>query len=147
MTAQQTAKDMAGDPSGTDGMRRLHRSGTNRVLAGVCGGIAEYYRADARAVRLLAILVALFTGIFPMLFVYLIAAVILPAEDAPVGAGAGVGAGQLGIVLGGLLIVIGAAGIATVWLHVSWDMVWPVALIAFGALTVALALRDQGETS
>jgi len=128
-------------------MRRLYRSGSNRVFAGVCGGIADYYRADARAVRLLAILVAVFTGIFPLLFAYLIAAVILPSEDTPASAGTRVEPGQLGIVLGGLLVVIGAAGIATVWLHVSWDMVWPVVLIALGVVTVVVALRGRQETT
>jgi phage shock protein C len=143
MTAQHTTHDVAGDRSGADGIQRLYRSESNRVLAGVCGGIAEYYRSDPRAVRLLAILVALFTGIFPLLFVYLIAAVVLPEQGSMAAPGTQAGAGQLGIVLGSLLVVVGAAGIATIWLHVSWDMVWPVALISLGAATLALALRGQ----
>ena len=99
----------------------------------MCGGIAESYHADPRAVRLLTILLTVFTGIFPMLFVYLFAAVLLPddgveAERAPPGAG------QLGLLFGALLILAGAAGIATVWLRVSWDAVWPVALIGLGGI-------------
>lgn len=139
MTARMT--DEAGrDQRRTEGARSLSRSRSNHVLAGVCGGVADYYQADARAVRLLAILVAVFTGIFPMVFVYLIAAIVLPAEGtAPTPRSAA--AGQAGWILGGILIVGGIAGIATIWLHVSWDMLWPIALITFGALIVALTTR------
>lgn len=56
-------------------MKKLYRSRTDRMLAGVCGGLAEYFGIDAVIVRLLA-LVLLFTG--PGLFVYLIMWLITP---------------------------------------------------------------------
>jgi phage shock protein PspC (stress-responsive transcriptional regulator) len=146
MTVQMT-DDVGRDQRRSDGVRALHRSSSNRILAGVCGGVAEHYRADARAVRLLALLLALFTGIFPMLFVYLIAAIMLPADETLAAAGAQVGPGQLGIVVGGLLVAVGAAGIATVWLHVSWDSVWPVVLILLGTVLLVVALRGHQETA
>jgi phage shock protein C len=146
MTTQPTT-GVDGDRTGIDDSRRLYRSRSNRVLTGVCGGIAEFYGADARAVRLLAIIVALFTGIFPMILVYLIAAVVLPEHGTPVAPGTPAGAGELGIILGGLLIIVGAVGMATVWLQVSWDVVWPVALVCLGALTLALALRGRHGTA
>lgn len=146
MTAQMT-NDVARDQPRHDRVRVLSRSSSNRVLAGVCGGVAEYYRADPRMVRLLAFLVALFTGIFPMLFLYLIAAILLPADDMPAAAGARVGPGQLGIIVGALLIVVGIGGIATVWLHVSWDAVWPIVLILLGAVMLLVALRGHQEAS
>ncbi len=145
MTAQSTTTTGSGDRSGAEHVRRLYRSRANRMLAGVCGGIAEYYRSDARAIRLLTVLLALFTGIFPMLFVYLFAAVLLPDDGAEVPADARAGAVQLGLLVGALLIVAGAAGIATVWLRVSWDAVWPVALIGLGVLTLFVALREQRD--
>jgi phage shock protein C len=55
--------------------KKLYRSRTDRMIAGVCGGLAEYFGIDAVIVRLLA-LVLLFTG--PGLFVYLIMWVITP---------------------------------------------------------------------
>ena len=138
----QTTDDVRHDRRATDGVRHLYRSRSDRVLAGVCGGLADYYRADARAVRLLAVLLAVFTGIFPMLFVYLIAAVVLTAEHATT-TRPSAEAGQLVLILGALLIAIGVAGVATVWLQVSWDMLWPIALISTGAVIVALALRRE----
>jgi len=146
MTVQMT-NDVARDQPHHDRVRVLSRSSSNRVLAGVCGGVAEYYQADPRVVRLLAFLVALFTGILPMLFLYLIAAILLPADDMPAAAGAPVGPGQLGIIVGALLIVVGIGGIATVWLHVSWDAVWPIVLILLGAVMLLVALRGHQETT
>ena len=121
---QQTTDDVRHDRRATDGVRHLYRSRSDRVLAGVCG------------------VLAVFTGIFPMLFVYLIAAVVLPAEDATT-TRPSAEAGQLVLILGALLIAIGVAGVATVWLQVSWDMLWPIALISMGAVIVALALRRE----
>lgn len=60
--------------------RRLYRSRTNRVFAGVCGGIAEYYGAEPRAVRLLTVVIAVFTALVPMFVLYLVAAVIRQAS-------------------------------------------------------------------
>lgn len=58
---------------------RLYRSESDRVLGGVCGGIAEVYDADPTLVRLLTVLIVLATGIGP--FLYLIAWLIMPTES------------------------------------------------------------------
>lgn len=42
--------------------KRLYRSRTNRTVAGVCGGLAEYFNIDVTFVRLLFIVLALFGG-------------------------------------------------------------------------------------
>jgi phage shock protein PspC (stress-responsive transcriptional regulator) len=79
---------MTGPPGAPVAARRLYRSRTNRVLAGVCGGIAEYYGADPTAVRLLTAVIAVFTAVVPMLVLYLIAAIVVPERiggEAPVG--------------------------------------------------------------
>jgi len=55
--------------------RRLRRSRTNRIIAGVCGGIAEYLCVDPTFVRILAIIIP---GIGWM--TYLICAIIMPSE-------------------------------------------------------------------
>ncbi len=146
MTAQPTTTTVNGDRPGTATVKRLYRSNSNRVFAGVCGGIAEYYHSDPRAVRLLTVLLTVFTGIFPMLFVYLLAAIVVPEDgaEAPEGAQTA-GSGRLGVLVGALLIVAGVAGIATVWLRVSWDAFWPVALIGLGALILLVALRGPGD--
>jgi phage shock protein C len=42
--------------------RRLYRSRTNRKLAGVCGGLAQYFNTDATLIRVLFVVLALLGG-------------------------------------------------------------------------------------
>jgi phage shock protein PspC (stress-responsive transcriptional regulator) len=60
--------------------RRLRRSESNRVIAGVCAGVAEYTGIDANVVRLIAILFALMGhGVL----LYIAAWLLLPTEAGP----------------------------------------------------------------
>lgn len=58
--------------------KRLHRSRTNRQIAGVCGGIAEYLNADPSVIRLVTII--LMFGWGSGLLAYLVCALVLPEE-------------------------------------------------------------------
>ena len=60
--------------------RKLYRSDTNKMLAGVCGGIAEYFNVDATIIRLIYVFLSIFTACFPGLLVYIIAALIIPKD-------------------------------------------------------------------
>ena len=55
--------------------RRLYRSRSNRILAGVCGGIVEYFNIDPVIVRIIAVVVPGFGWV-----AYLICAIIIPEE-------------------------------------------------------------------
>ncbi|MHB1340627.1 MAG: PspC domain-containing protein [Coriobacteriia bacterium] len=57
--------------------KKLYRSRTDRMVAGVCGGLAEYFDVDPTLVRVGVVLVALLTqgGIF---LAYLIMAIVVP---------------------------------------------------------------------
>lgn len=59
-------------------MKRLYRSRKNRVLAGICGGLGEYYNVDPVLVRIIAIFLTLFLC-FPFL-VYLVAIFVIPQD-------------------------------------------------------------------
>lgn len=59
-------------------MKRLYRSQKNRVFAGICGGLGEYYNVDPVLVRIIAVFLTLFLG-FPFL-VYLVAIFVIPQE-------------------------------------------------------------------
>lgn len=61
-------------PSHTSG---LHLSSTNRMLAGVCGGLAEYFGMNATLLRILWGAVTLATGIIPGIAVYALAAYVM----------------------------------------------------------------------
>ena len=60
----------------TKEIKRVYRSKKNKMLAGVCGGIAEYFEIDPVLVRLLFVLL-LFMG-FVGIIVYLVAWLIIP---------------------------------------------------------------------
>ena len=62
--------------------RRLYRSRTDRKLAGVCGGLAQYFNTDATLMRVLFVVLALLGG--PGLVLYLLMWVLVPEE--PLGA-------------------------------------------------------------
>ena len=57
-------------------MKRLYRSKKDRIIAGVCGGIAEYFKVDSTPIRLLWAIFILFGG-FGIL-AYLIAWIVIP---------------------------------------------------------------------
>lgn len=56
--------------------KRLYKSGTDKKLCGVCGGIAEYFSIDPTIIRLAAVLCVLFAG--GGVLAYIIAALIMP---------------------------------------------------------------------
>lgn len=57
--------------------KKLYKSRTNRVLAGVCGGIGEYFNIDPTLVRLAMAFLG-FTG--SGILIYIIAAIIIPED-------------------------------------------------------------------
>jgi phage shock protein C len=59
---------------------RLYRSVDDRVIAGVCGGLAVRLALDPSLVRVLWVVVALVTGIVPLLILYVIMAAVVPEE-------------------------------------------------------------------
>ena len=60
--------------------KRLFRSMSQKMLGGVCGGLAEYFDVDVSLVRLVFIGAALVTAILPMLLFYLISWAVVPTE-------------------------------------------------------------------
>ena len=61
-----------------DSTRKLYRSRTNRQLAGVCGGLAQYFNLDATLIRVLFVVLALLGG--SGLVIYLVLWIIVPRE-------------------------------------------------------------------
>ncbi|MCQ1534329.1 PspC domain-containing protein [Methanosarcina sp. KYL-1] len=59
-------------------MNKLYRSRKNRMIAGVCGGIGEYFDIDPTLVRLLWVLFSLSGG--AGIVAYIIAWIIVPEE-------------------------------------------------------------------
>ena len=56
--------------------KKLYRSITDKKLAGVCGGLAEYLGMDSTIIRLILVLAVLFAGVG--ILAYIIAALVIP---------------------------------------------------------------------
>jgi phage shock protein C len=56
--------------------RKLYRSRSQRMIAGVCGGLADYFNIDATLVRVLFLLLAVFGG--TGLVIYIVMWIIVP---------------------------------------------------------------------
>ena len=59
-------------------IKKLYRSKTNKVFAGICGGLGEYYDVDPTVLRLFWLLLVIFSGIFPGLIAYILAILLVP---------------------------------------------------------------------
>lgn len=59
-------------------MKKLYKSATNKMISGVCGGIAEYFQVDPTVVRLIRAVLTAFNGIGILL--YILSAVIIPDD-------------------------------------------------------------------
>jgi phage shock protein C len=67
--------------SETTPARPLHRSRSNRWLAGVCGGLAVWLGWSPGIVRLLYVLVSIFSAGFPGILVYIILWIAMPEGE------------------------------------------------------------------
>ena len=60
--------------------KKLYKSNTDKKLAGVCGGIAEYFDIDSTLVRLIWVIIILAAG--TGILAYIIAAIVMPDPPA-----------------------------------------------------------------
>lgn len=61
-------------------MKRLYRSKKDKMIAGICGGIATYFSIDPTLVRLGFVFAAAITAVAPMVIVYCVGWLIIPQE-------------------------------------------------------------------
>lgn len=126
-------------PPTQDTPRRLTRSSGDRVIAGVCGGIARYLGVDPTVVRIAAVVLTLFGGAGALL--YVAALLLMPSDSQPAGAEGGnktltvVGVSALlllawPVILGGGFL---AAGLAV-----------PLAMLALAGLLVWWVVSGEG---
>jgi phage shock protein C len=120
-------------------MKRVTRSSENRIIAGVCGGVAEYAGWDPVTTRILYVALTILSFGFGGILLYLAAWIVLPADDE-------VDMREIGDihsmkgrrVIGILLIVIGAIAFLPAHLPWFWGLphraIGPFLLIAAGII-------------
>jgi len=124
----------------TTTVKKLYRSGTDKMLGGVCGGIAEYFQVDSTLVRL-AFIFLLFLG-GSGFFLYLVGLIVMPRNPSAVGeaAAATEKKADAGKIWGILLISLGGVIFLSNigfpfwhdWWHVPWGIALPLILIGVG---------------
>lgn len=124
-----------------DNSRKLQRNTQNKVIAGVCSGLADYFGIDAALMRVIFV-VLLLAGCSGFL-IYLILWIVMPAaklsqsqqvfNDQPVAQPESKG----GWIAGAILIAIGGLClISNLVPKFNWSTFWPVLLIALGLLLI-----------
>ena len=63
-------------------MKRLYRSEKNKIFAGIIGGKGEYLDVDPVALRVVWVILVVFTGFFPGLIAYIILNFVVPKKPA-----------------------------------------------------------------
>ncbi len=61
--------------------RLLRRSVANRHIAGVCGGLAEFFGLDATVVRVAYVLLSVLSAGFPGVLIYILLWVLIPERE------------------------------------------------------------------
>ena len=64
---------------GDASLRRIRRSRTNRSIAGICGGLGEYFGIDPTLLRIITLLLIIFGGI--SIWIYIILWIVIPEEE------------------------------------------------------------------
>lgn len=117
-----------------ENVRRLYRSRKDRILGGVCAGIAEYFGVDPALVRIIAILLIIAGG--GAIFAYILAWLLIPEEPREASSEESPRREPNRRVLAVLLIVIGALWLSRYLFWSPWMSLAfiPVLLIVSGIL-------------
>lgn len=144
---------------------RLERSQKDKMIAGVCGGIAEYLQVDVTWVRLVMAVLVLVGGLG--ILAYIILAIVMPLPGQRLVAGGAAADGTEATeptepyattasgpapadterrrqFAGYALIAIGAIFLLNnqgVFRILEWNVVWPLALVAIGVLLLLQRVR------
>jgi phage shock protein C len=145
---------------------RLERSRTNRVISGVCGGIADYLDIDATFVRVVMVILAFPFGVGVLIYFVLLFLMPNPGEATPfvrpvtgdpaVDPATAVMPASPRLVdpmvterrrngLGILLVAVGGVfllGNMGAFRFIDWHYIWPVVLIAVGVYFIAQRSRS-----
>ncbi|MBI3522103.1 MAG: PspC domain-containing protein [Chloroflexi bacterium] len=137
---------------------RLERSVDNRMVAGVCGGIAEYLQIDATIVRVFFVLLTIFGGVGLLAYIVLLVVMPLPGQGLIVGTSSSEASGDAAAATstprvqrrresaGYILIAIGLAFLLNnigALRFLDGRYLWPLALIAIGLLLLGQRLTSR----
>lgn len=124
---------------------RLYRNRQDKMIAGVAGGLAQYFGVDPVLVRLAFVVLCFVPAVGGIsVLAYIILAIVLPKrpldESEPLSShSVARGTSTAVIVFGLILIAVGALTLASNlgwFLFFPWEFFWPLLLIALGVLII-----------
>lgn len=147
-TGAPTPDDAAPPPATPRAGRRLVRSRTDKVIAGVAGGLGEYLGVDPVLIRI-ALVALVLLGFGTGVLLYVIMWLVVPEEgDADVHAKrdrppSHVSSESAAFIVGGLLILFGAVWLARMFIPYFFELriIGPLVLLAVGVAIVAQGVR------
>jgi len=145
--------------------KTLTRSSRNKILGGVCSGIAHYAGIEPWIVQLLCAILILSSP--PLILLYFLLVIILPmdkeelppaqfatgenpsaAADEPVSSAAPPADHSNQVVLGIVLVTLGVILLMHyLFPYLSFQKLWPVVLIILGSYMIWQSFREPGEDS
>lgn len=131
--------------------KRLYRSSTNRIIAGVCGGIAEYLDIDPTLMRIVWVLLTIFGGWGIIL--YIAAVIIVPLNPSTTPAGATQSSDPTAFKLIGIVLIV--VGCFFLFINLDffsfremtrfvWNYLLPLSLIGAG-IYILVRRREAGS--
>lgn len=121
--------------------KKLKRSSTDKVFAGVCGGIGEYFNIDPVIIRIVWVLLSFMPGA-PGFLAYLICALVIPEDDGVIyqneNRSSSFNTGNTPVFIGLSLIIVGGFMLAKIiWPQFVFRFInifryWPILLIILG---------------
>ncbi len=152
-----THEDQSEEQTGSSSApKKLMRSQTNRTIAGVCGGVAEYFGLDVTLVRVGWFVATIFTIGLPA---YIVAWIVMPEQDpghvppAELKEKSRERSRNAGLIIGGILIFLGAVILADNlhfyfpfrWLRYNFDYIFSIALIGLGVFLIFNHKKSQSN--
>jgi phage shock protein C len=140
-TPDESPSPTAVDPV-TPADRRLRRSRRDRMVGGVCGGIARYLDVDPVLLRIAAVALALSGGVGVL--AYLLAWIVIPdaTDDEPERAPTRANRHDVAITVGAALVGLGALLMLRQWMPgFGAGMFWPLVVAAAGVLVLISSRR------
>jgi phage shock protein C len=128
-------------------MNKLYRSRESSIIAGVCGGMGEYFNIDPVIVRIIFILMMLPYGIGLLIYAFCWIAVPLRPEGLEVEQVETIDRQQMRKYWPGLaLILVGLIFLLSrLWDWISFAFLWPLALIILGAYLIYRSMAQKRE--
>ncbi len=139
--------------------KRLYRSRTEKMIAGVCGGIAQYLEIDPVFVRIAFVALIFFSGVG--LIIYFVSAVIIPKEEFTGDAKPVVEQEEIAKekvmekekrkkkrekIFGGILIVLGVIFLAdNLFINITFENIFPIILIGVGFWMIFNTFKKEKE--